>query len=101
LTLQEAFKGNAHLLVVGKPGSGKTFVLAHLAGQMASGGQLPDHLKNALPVFVHAADILLPPANPENPLAPLIGAITYICPSLSVARLEAFLPAALSSGRSL
>jgi HEAT repeat protein len=100
-TLLEALGGNAHILVVGHPGSGKTVALAHLSAQIALGQHLPEHLKNALPLLVHAADLVLPPPDPENFLVPLVGAISHICPSLTVARLEKFLPPVLSSGRAI
>ena len=101
LTLLDALRGNAHLLLVGHPGSGKTVALAHLSAQIALGQHLPENLKNALPLLVHTADLQLLPADPESLLAPLLGAISHVCPSLTLARLENFLPAALSSGRAI
>jgi len=101
LSLMEALQGSTHLIIIGNAGYGKTVALAHLASQIAKGENLPAHIKNKIPLLVHAADIPLPLENPENLLGPLVSAITRGCPSVPAARLESFLPALLSHDRIL
>ncbi len=60
LTLPEALVQGANLLVVGMPGSGKTFALSHFASQIARRERSLGDLANMVPVLVHAAELSLP-----------------------------------------
>ena len=57
ISLVEALQGKANIVVLGHPGSGKTFSLAWLASRIArkdpNTGSLGDHL----PIYFHASDI--------------------------------------------
>lgn len=100
-TALEALGGNAHLLIIGHSGSGKTVTLAKLCADIIQADQLPSNLKDSLPILLHAADITLPSSNPDDLLEPLVIAVAQICPSVPQARLEKFLPSAFSGGRTL
>jgi len=101
ITLIEALQGTANLLILGNPGAGKSIALAHLAAQLARQEHIPTYLERRIPLFIHAADLLLPPVNPENLLEPIADAIARVCPSIPETRLDQFLIEAFSQGRAL
>jgi HEAT repeat protein len=75
-TLAEALTGGANLMVTGRPGSGKTVALAHLAIEIAKGKPLPGNINQLIPLLFHTADILLLPKDLDNILNPLIDILT-------------------------
>jgi hypothetical protein len=99
-TLSQALNGETNIVVVGKAGSGKTVMLAHLATQVARHDPETGILANCLPILVHATDIVFP-SEEQDLLYPLIEAISYYTSTLSQSRLASFLPLAFSSGRIL
>jgi hypothetical protein len=56
-SLAQALAGNMNIVLMGQPGSGKTFALAHFATQMINHTASTDHLKSFIPVFVHVSDL--------------------------------------------
>lgn len=61
MTLPEALSGGANLLLVGNPGSGKTFALSQLAFRVAEKDpELSKDLTDKVPIMLHAGTLSLP-----------------------------------------
>ncbi len=101
ITLPEALQGDANIALVGSLGSGKTVALVRLAIQFARKQSLPENLVRLTPIYIHAADLILPPKAPENPILTLADALRGIASPLTQARLPAFLAELASSGNVL
>ena len=56
ISLIEALKGQANLVVLGQPGSGKTFSLAWLASRIGRKDPLAGPLTDYIPIYFHASD---------------------------------------------
>ncbi|MDH5506799.1 MAG: NACHT domain-containing protein, partial [Anaerolineae bacterium] len=92
LGFKDALAGGANLMVMGKPGSGKTFALNYFAAQVARRDPELDELGDLVPVLVHAADIVLPAK--ENKLTDVFyGAMNEKVSTLVEAKLSSFLNA--------
>jgi HEAT repeat protein len=98
MTIAEALQGDANLVVVGSPGSGKTVALAQLAIQAVKHDPALGELAGAFPLLVRAADLLLPAGSPEEILVPLVAAVNVYAESKTAARLPALLSAAFEVG---
>ncbi len=98
-TLIEALQGGAHLMLIGRPGSGKTVALAHLASQLARRDPALGDFQNHLPVFLHATELSLPAENPENPLGVIENAIAARSSLMAQSRLPELLASLFESGQ--
>jgi len=101
LTLTQALSGNANIVIIGQPGTGKTVSLAHLASLAANRSEHLEGLKNAVPFLVHVADLKLPTADKKNLLAPLIEAASEHAPMFDLGRLPKFFQNTFSGGNAL
>lgn len=103
LSLTEALSGDANLLLLGQPGSGKSAALAILAAQIANRAPETAALNDRVPFLLHAAD--LPTVsefkNAEDLLRPLIEQESPRTPLFERSRLPAFYQSAFQSGRAL
>ena len=86
-TLAEALHETTRLVLIGRPGSGKTVALAHLAAQIIRKNNIPGYLENKTPVFIHVGDLALPPKNPEDLLETIYDAVTTYASTLTLPRL--------------
>lgn len=68
LTLEQALSAGANLLLIGKPGSGKTVSLASLATRIARRKVSDNDTSEPLPIFVHACDIQIAENNQQDPI---------------------------------
>ncbi len=100
-TLPQALAGNANIVVIGQPGTGKTVALAHLAALAANRSEELGALQNITPFLVHVADLNLPVSDTKNILTPLIDAAAEYAPLLDLNRLPAFFENAFKSGNAL
>ena len=73
LSLKEALQKGANLALLGRPGSGKTVALAHLASQILRGEI--DYLQNREPLFLDANDLAR--HLPSEQLVPTITAALF------------------------
>jgi HEAT repeat protein len=102
LSLPEALGGGADLLLVGRPGSGKTVTLSRLALMAARRDpQLGEGLAERVPVYVHAAELVLPPRDANKPLDVLYNALAEKVSTLVEAQLPQFLEAIFDSSLAL
>ena len=80
LTMAEALQEGASILLMGHPGSGKTFAMAHFANQLLNGQITHNHLEQKVPILVHVAD-MLPKLEEKEPLSVIVSAMsTYVSP---------------------
>jgi len=101
MTLPEALQGDAHIALAGELGSGKTVALAHLALQLARQKSSFANLNQMIPVWVHAADLNLPPREPANLVLTIVEALSSFTSPLTQARLPAFLTESATKGNIL
>ncbi|RPI31033.1 MAG: HEAT repeat domain-containing protein [Chloroflexota bacterium] len=100
LTLTEALKGGANLILIGGPGSGKTVALAYLASQVARQQIETGDLKQYLPILVHAADLAFAPSD-QNRLDTLVDAAAAHVSALTLPRLPVLIRSSLENNRAL
>ena len=74
LSLSEALKGGADLLLLGPAGFGKTVALANLTSQVLLKNTETGGLAKLLPIYIHAAELNLP-IDDQEPLDILIKAL--------------------------
>ncbi len=101
LTLAQALAGNAHIVIIGQPGVGKTVSLAHLASLAANRSETLGALKGHVPFLVHVADLKLPIADPKDALNPLIEAASEHAPLFDVGKLPDFFKNTFKNGNAL
>lgn len=101
LSVDDALRGGMNIAIVGPPGSGKTVALADLASRVILGNTELDDLQNRVPILVHAADLHLPPEDPEDRLQPIAEAVAIYSSALSRPRLPNFIQTLFTSGRAL
>ncbi len=77
ISLPEALRSDANLLLTGHPGSGKTTALAYLAIRVALADPAVGDLANLTPVFIHAADLVLDRTSDKEPLKPILQAVGH------------------------
>ena len=100
ITLAEALSGGAHLALTGRPGSGKSVTLAHLALLVARKDPQAGDLAGHTPFLLHAADLPLP-RDTDNLLDPLVRALQHYASSLTASRLPRFVESTLAHGQAL
>lgn len=101
LTIPQALAGNAHIVIIGQPGVGKTVALAHLASLAANRSEKLGSLKGHIPFLVHVADLKLPIADPKDALTPLIEAASEHAPMFDVGKLPDFFKNTFTNGNAL
>lgn len=90
LSFREAMAKGANLLVVGQPGSGKTFALSLLAVRVAQRHPWTGELGNLIPVVLHAGELSLS-GKKGDPLKVIYDAINMKVSTLVEAQLPKFL----------
>lgn len=98
LTLPEALQGNANLILMGQPGSGKTVALAHLTSLFARNDPQVSKFGNLVPVYIHAGD-LDPLSTEKEPLTPFLNALASHMSPITLPRLPVLLRNLFISGR--
>ncbi len=77
ISIPDALRSDANLLITGHPGSGKSTALAYLAIRVALADPVVGDLADLTPVFIHAADLVLDRASDKEPLKPIIQAVEH------------------------
>lgn len=88
LSLPQALQGGANLLLVGHPGSGKTFALAYLANAIARRDGRFGELADYVPIYLHFADIP-PVSETQGALEVIVAALSKNVSRLTQSRLPA------------
>lgn len=100
LSLAEALQGGSNLLLMGRPGYGKTVALAHLASQLARQDNETSHINEYVPLFIHIAD-LLPHLSNKNPAEAVSNALSNHTSTIIQARLPNLIRNLLNNGKAL
>lgn len=90
ISLLQAVKNHANLMIIGTPGSGKTVALAHLASQLSKIGLEDRQQKHLIPIYLHVNDFGLPKSDEEDALACLVGVISQNAPAIIQKRIPTF-----------
>jgi len=101
LSLAEALQEGANLVLIGQPGSGKSFALAQLACQIIRKAPGAMHLAGIVPVLVHVADLDIAPSGFQEPVEVLLGAVSAYASSIRPKRLPVLFRVLLKQGRLL
>lgn len=101
LTLAEALKGDANLVIIGHTGSGKTVAFAHLTSQIIRKETQDNDLNSLVPILIHAANLQSPPSTPDLLLDTLTGAVAISGSTLTLKRLSAYLQSTFETGNVL
>jgi HEAT repeat protein len=101
ISLADALKDGANIIITGEPGSGKTTALAYLALKAADQDPEAGVAADMLPVLVHAADFPEAHRIEKDPLKSLISAAQEQASSGMASRLSGYLSPIIRSGRGL
>ncbi|MEW5872607.1 MAG: HEAT repeat domain-containing protein [Chloroflexota bacterium] len=101
ITLAEALQGDAHIAVIGQPGSGKTVALAHLASRLIQRDPELGVVVDYVPLLLHAADLILPPSDPDDLSITLLEAIARFASPKSMKRMPKLLDSLFERKRAL
>jgi HEAT repeat protein len=101
LGLHDALRDGANLLLTGWPGSGKTTALAYLAMLMALRDPGLGDLSSLLPVWIHAADLVLDRGAEKDPLKPIESAMLASSDGSGSSRMVSQVQTAFKRGEAL
>ena len=101
LSIPQALAGGINLVVMGRPGYGKTVALAYLASLAARRDPTSGLPSETVPILVHVADVGLPLKNPDALLNPIIETIAERVPVRDLPRLPDFIQRIFREGRAL
>ena len=101
LSIPQALAKDTNLVIMGQPGYGKTVALAHLASLTAQRDPASGLPPEAVPIFLHAADLNLPLKNSEALLNPISDTIAGRAPARGRSRLSDFIQRTFHEGRAL
>ncbi len=82
IKVSDILKGGKNVAIIGIPGSGKTFALAHFTSLLASQHPSIEYLQNALPVLLHARDLIEFPKH-SQPLQQIMDICSRYSPEIS------------------
>lgn len=97
----EALSNQANLVITGAAGCGKTVALAELANRLCAKTGDKGHLDGFAPLLVHAADLVIPPGEIENPLAIILDALSAHISQQTAASLPALAQGWLEQNRAI
>jgi len=101
ITLAEALQSNINIAVIGRPGSGKTVTLAHLAFQLAQHDAATGSLSDHFPILIHVGEIQHPDNNSYDALNIIISIVNKTAPAFIKHQLPRFIRSLFSEGKVL
>ena len=101
ISIPKAMSKGANLILLGKPGSGKTFALADLASQVARGAPESGDLAELVPLYIHVFDLNVVLLTDNPPREALQEAVLRQASALTARQLPRLLDSALNLGRAL
>ena len=99
IPIHEALKGGANLVITGNIGSGKSTALAYLASIFSRRDVSLGELRNYLPIYLHANELIFPQDMVQSELTPIIDALTARPSSIRESRLLDVINKSFGSGR--
>lgn len=100
VTVDEAVKAGRAVVIIARPGTGKTVALADFA-MRAARRQCSPEIAGYVPIYGHIHELDLPSNPPDDPTAPLQAIITRRVPVIYHRQAPSFLQNVLSGGRAL
>ena len=91
MSLSNTLANPIQLVLIGDPGSGKSFALADLASKLARRATGNSALEHSVPLYCHFYDLNLENMVSASPETPLFQAIKSYCPTLVGKQLEKYL----------
>lgn len=101
LGLSEALEGEANLILLGQPGSGKSVALAYLAATLARKISEDGSAVTKIPLLVHATDFPLGATGGREAIDLLIEAVAQHASGLTLPRLPELVRACCADGRAV
>ncbi|HSQ26202.1 MAG TPA: HEAT repeat domain-containing protein [Anaerolineales bacterium] len=98
LSLAEALSAGANLAIIAQPGAGKSVALAQFASQLSRNEIEINGIAAPVPLFIHAADLILPAVSPDILLSPLTSALANYISQQTFAKLPPFVEHVLQEG---
>lgn len=83
MSLSNTLANPIQLVLIGDPGSGKSFALADLASKLARRATGNSALEHSVPLYCHFYDLYLENMDSSSPETPLFQAIKSYCPALA------------------
>jgi HEAT repeat protein len=101
LDVFDVLEGGSNLAITGRMGNGKTTALAYIASKIAR--QDPDIGKfdQYIPVFLHAAELNLPPDEEDTSLNVLLRAVSARASALTLPRLSELIRTSFDNGQAV
>jgi hypothetical protein len=99
LSLPQILQGGGHIVLVGQPGSGRTFALAHLTIQIANRDPRYRSFVENVPFYIHIMDVDLTPTKTMDPLDNIIAVIHAQVAVVFQSRLPRFMRTAAKKNR--
>jgi hypothetical protein len=101
ITIEESIKNGVNIVIIGKPGSGKTVTLAHLASQVARQKPELGDIAEKLPLLIHVGDLKIAETPPYAPFDAILLAVTQMVPVSIRRKLPRYLRSVFISGQVL
>ena len=101
ITLEESINNGVNIAIIGKPGSGKTVALAHLASQVARRAPQFGDIANRLPILLHVGDLKISDTPPYAPFEAILLAVTQMVPVVIRRKLPRYFRSIFTSGQVL
>ncbi len=98
LSLGELLQGGRNLVIIGRPGTGKSVTLAYLASLIARRNPLAASLAQKLPIHLHVNDLILPIPEKDDPLGAIIPAILENAPAMIRPQVPGYLRSIFQQG---
>jgi HEAT repeat protein len=99
LTLAEALSNGSNIALIGRPGCGKTVVMADFASKIARRDREAGRFSNFVPVLLHILDLDFNGSKDIDPFEIIIGSVASQVPILSQGRIPNYLNSALRDRR--
>lgn len=98
LSLGELLQGGCNLVIIGRPGTGKSVTLAYLASLIARRDPLAASLAQKLPIHLHVNDLTLPIPEKDDPLGAIIPAALENAPAIIRPQVPGYLRSIFQQG---
>jgi HEAT repeat protein len=99
LDVFDVLSGSSNIAIIGKPGIGKTTILAYIATKIARQDPEAEAFQNTLPVFLHVEELEFPEDAETEVLDAVIKAVSARASTLTLPRLSELLQTSFELGK--